>query len=99
MLCVFVDEDAELHAKHLQRDVDDAFGVTVLDLESPSFFVGEGHYGCVKVVQNLHVDIEQVALKPQTCLRSGVEDIAIDLVLVYALCQEMTDELVDDRAV
>ena len=62
MLCVFVDEDAELCAKHLQGDVHDTFCVAVLDFEAAALFVGEGYDGGIPVVQNFHVDVEQVAL-------------------------------------
>ena len=96
---VLVDKDAELDAEHREGDVDEAFRVAVLDLEAPSFLVGERHDGSVAVVQDFHVDVEQVALQSQTRFGSRIEDVAVDLVLVDALCQQAADEFIDGRAV
>ena len=99
MLCVFVDEDAKLSAKHLQGDVHDAFCVAVLDFEAAALFVGEGDDGGIPVVQDFHVDVEQVALQPQSAFGSGPEDVAVYLVLIDSVGKEATDVLVDDGAI
>jgi len=99
MLCILVDKDTEAHAKHRQGDVDKSLGVAVLCLEEAPLFIGERHDGSVAVVQDLHVDVEQVALQTQPRLGSGPEDVAVDLVLVDAAGQQATDVLEDDRTV
>ena len=73
VLRIFVDENTEADAKHRQRNVYNAFRITILNLKAMSFFVGERHNGGMAVVQHLHVDVEQVALQSQPRLGSCVE--------------------------
>ena len=64
VLRIFVDEYAQPCAQHGQGNVDDALRVAVLDFETAPLVVRECDDGCVSLVQDAHVHIEQITLQP-----------------------------------
>ena len=73
-------------------------GILTIPSVSP-FCVGEGEDGSMAFVQHLHVDIEQEALQTEPALGGCPKDVAVDLILIDATCQQVTDVFVDDRTI
>ena len=76
-------------ALHLQRHVDQSLGIALREVEALEVFARQGEIAGMTAAINHQLPQQHVACETQSVLREVVIDVAVDLVLVDMLRQQL----------
>ena len=93
LLLILTEESAHKHPVYLERHIDKALGITLLEFELTQFLIGKSDERGGTVREDLHFLIQHKALKTQAELRVVVIYTTVYFILVNSLVKQMGYDL------